>query len=63
MKYIEKYLEECIKVKPLGEVTTRDDTLYDMTGESVYIDGQDVGIFVSDADYAVWLEKKLEGRI
>lgn len=60
MKYIEKYLETVVKIKPLGELTTKDDELNGMSGEMVYIDGKCSDIFISHADYANWLEKKAE---
>lgn len=58
MKYIEEYLETVIKIKPLGELTTQEDTLDGMSGEMVYIDGKCSGIFISHADYANWLENR-----
>lgn len=58
MKYVEEYLETVVKVKPLGELTTREDILNDMSGEMVYIDGKCSDIFISHADYANWLEKQ-----
>lgn len=58
MKYAEEYLETVVKVKPLGELTTREDILYDMSGEMIYIDGKCSDIFISHADYANWLEKQ-----
>ena len=47
-------------IEPLGEITSRDDTLYEMSGQSIYINGKDVDIFISDADYTYWLENKYE---
>lgn len=58
MKYVEEYLETAVKVKPLGELTTREDILNGMSGEMVYIDGKCSDIFISHADYANWLEKQ-----
>lgn len=58
MKYIEKYLETVIKVKPLGKLTTKEDELNGMSGEMVYIDGKCSDIFISYADYANWLERQ-----
>lgn len=58
MKYVEKYLKEVVKVKPLGELTTREDVVGDLSGEMVYIDGKCSDIFISHADYANWLEKQ-----
>ena len=62
MKYIEEYLNDVIKVKPLGKLTTKDDELNGMSGEMVYIDGKCSDIFISHADYANWLEKQSEQR-
>ena len=60
MKYVEEYLKDVTKVKPLGELTTKDDELNGMSGEMVYIDGKCSDIFISHADYANWLEKQSE---
>ena len=59
MKYIEKYLEEVIKIKPLGQVGTKEDYDCDLSGEMIYIDGKCTDIFISHADYANWLESKI----
>ena len=58
MKYIEEYLKDIIKVKPLGELTTKEDELDGMSGEMVYIDGKCSNIFISHSDYANWLENQ-----
>lgn len=58
MKHIEKYLKEVVKIKPLGELTTQEDVVGDLSGEMVYIDGKCSDIFISHADYANWLEKQ-----
>ena len=63
MKYIEKYLEEVVKVKPLGKVSTKEWTKEGLSGEMVYIDGTCSGTFITHVDYANWLEKKFEGRL
>lgn len=60
MKYIKEYLKEVRFIEPLGEITSKDDTLYDMSGQSIYINGKYVDIFISDADYAHWLENKYD---
>ena len=60
MKYIEQYLREVVRVKPLGEVTTKEDTDSGLSGEMVYIDGRCADIFISHTDYANWLETKME---
>lgn len=62
MKYVEEYLNDVIKVKPLGKLTTTDDELNGMSGEMVYIDGKCSDIFISHADYANWLEKHGEQK-
>ena len=62
MKYIKEYLETVVKIKPLGELTTKDDELNGMSGEMVYIDGKCSDIFISHADYANWLERKYEQK-
>lgn len=59
MKYIEKYLEEVIKIKPLGHIGTEEDNKYDLSGETLYIDGKCTDIFIAHADYANWLESKI----
>lgn len=63
MKYVKEYLNDVIKVKPLGELTTEDDELNGMSGEMVYIDGKCSDIFISHADYANWLEKQTEQKL
>lgn len=62
MKHIKEYLENVIKVNPLGQLSTREDILNDMSGEMVYIDGKCTDIFISHADYANWLESKDEQK-
>ena len=62
MKYVEEYLKDVIKVKPLGELTTKEDELNGMSGEMVYIDGKCSDIFISHADYANWVESKYEQK-
>ena len=59
MKYVEEYLRDVIKIKPLGKLTTKDEQeLNGLSGEMVYIDGKCTDIFISHADYANWLEKQ-----
>lgn len=62
MKYLELYLEEKMKIKVLGELSTvelatADDEVY---GVSLVIDCFETGIEVWWADYAMWLEEKLK---
>ena len=63
MKYLERYIIEELKLKPIGELSqssiyVRDSC--DLSGVDVIIDGQETGLFIADADYANWLEKKVE---
>ena len=63
MKYIEQYMEECLKIKPLGKVTFEGMQSMDSDetyGYSILIDGFDIGLEIWWADYASWLEKKIE---
>ena len=63
MKYIEQYMEECLKIKPLGKVTFEGMQSMDSDetyGYSVLIDGKDIGLEIWWADYASWLEKKFD---
>jgi hypothetical protein len=60
MKYLEQYLEEEIKIKVLGELETVDCPNGGDVGVSLVIDGFETSIEVWYADYAMWLEKKLE---
>lgn len=51
MKYITRYLEEVMHIKPLGEVMVDEDG-------NVLIAGKKTGICVSWESYATWLEKR-----
>lgn len=62
MKYLEKYIEEKLKIKVLGELTTRDSVEGDGLGVSLVIDGYEPGIEVWYVDYANWLEEKLDAK-
>ena len=62
MKYLELYLEEKMKIKVLGELSTvelvtAEEEVY---GVSLVIDGFEPGIEVWWSDYATWLEEKLK---
>ena len=63
MKYLEKYIEEKLKIKILGELTTRECCEGDGLGVSLVIDGYEPGIEVWYADYSNWLEEQLEEKI
>lgn len=60
MKYIKEYLEQELKISPLGELTTEEDTLNELPGEEIYIDGKPIGLFISHIDYVNWLENKYD---
>jgi hypothetical protein len=60
MKYLEKYLEEKLKIKILGELSVRSSVEGDDVGVSLVIDGYEPGIEVWWVDYASWLEEKIE---
>lgn len=60
MKYLEQYLEEKIKIKVLGKLTTTETSSGEEVGVSLVIDGYEPGIEVWYADYCAWLEKKIE---
>ena len=60
MKYLEQYIEEKLKIKVLGKLTTRESNSGEEVGVSLVIDGYEPGIEVWYADYATWLEKKIE---
>lgn len=60
MKYLEKYIEEKMRIKILGELTTRECAEGDNIGVSLVIDGYKPGIEVWYVDYVNWLEEKIE---
>lgn len=60
MKYLEQYIEEKLRIKALGKLTTTESTSGEEVGVSLVIDGYEPGIEVWYADYCNWLEKKLE---
>lgn len=60
MKYLEKYLEEKMRIKVLGELETVDCPNGGDVGVSLVIDGFETGIEVWYVDYACWLENKIE---
>ena len=60
MKYLEQYIEEKMKIKVLGELTTNGSVDGDEVGVSLVIDGYEPGIEVWYMDYANWLEEKIE---
>jgi hypothetical protein len=60
MKYLEQYLEEKLKIKVLGKLTTTESSSGEEVGVSLVIDGYEPGIEVWWVDYARWLEEKIE---
>ena len=60
MKKVIEYLEEEMRISPLGEVTTDpfEANCGEYTGETIFIDGKDVGIIIYYIDYINWLEKR-----
>ena len=61
MKYLEQYLKEKMKIKVLGNLSTRESNLGEEVGVSLVIDGYEPGIEVWYVDYSEWLE--LEEKI
>lgn len=60
MKYLNEYLEQKLKIKPLGKVTT---ILYESeigvySGEEILIDDELTNIVVCYIDYIDWLENE-----
>jgi hypothetical protein len=60
MKFLEKYLEDKERIKPLGKLTTKESVEGESVGVSLVIDGYEPGIEVWWVDYAMWLEEKIE---
>ena len=60
MKYLEQFIEEKLKIKALGKLTTTESSSGEEVGVSLVIDGYEPGIEVWYADYSRWLEEKLE---
>ena len=63
MKYLERYMIEKLKLKPIGELSQSPNYVCgscNLSGVDVIIDGQETGLFIADVDYVDWLEKKIE---
>ena len=58
MKYLGRYIEDVLKLKPLGEISYLDEVevTTGRSGVQVVIDGVMTGLFVSTTDYVKWLE-------
>lgn len=50
MKYLEQYLKEKMKIKVLGNLSTRESNLGEEVGEVRYV------------DYSEWLEEKIKNK-
>lgn len=66
MKYLKEFLEQKYKIRPLGELTSEE--YYEvadgaLVGEEIIIDGFRPGIIIWYADYAQWLEERLNNYI
>lgn len=57
MKFIKEYIRQELLLEPLGVLTTKEDNIDGLSGESIYIDGKDINLFVAHVDYTNWLEK------
>lgn len=61
MKYIKEYIEETCFLHPMGEVTLQqNEDLAGWSGVNVCVNGVETPLFISHADYAEWLESKLD---
>ena len=60
MKYLEQFIEEKYRIKALGKLTTTESSSGEEVGLALVIDGFQPGIEVWYADYAMWLEEKIE---
>ena len=62
MKYIEEYLVEKVRIKPLGTLKLIDEEVEPCTpiGKRVVIDDIETDIVVWHADYSKWLENKYD---
>lgn len=60
MKYLEQYLEQKLKIKALGEITTEveESTCGSYVGEEILIDGNHTNIVIYYIDYIDWLENE-----
>lgn len=65
MKYLNQFIEEKFKIKPLGKLTIEE--LFSSDGEligvSLIIDDYEIGLHVWYADYAKWLEQRYHNMI
>lgn len=62
MKYIKQYLNEVLKIQPLGEITLGECVEHAALGHSIIINGTDTGIEVWYCDYCKWLEDNFESK-
>ena len=62
MKYFKEFLNYKYKIQPLGELSSTEIFSSDgeLIGESVVIDGYEIGLQVWYADYATWMEERYD---
>lgn len=61
MKYIKEYIEETCFLHPMGEVTLQqNEDSAGWSGVNVCVNGVETPLFIAHADYAEWLESKLD---
>lgn len=61
MKYIEEYIKEQCFLQPLGEVTLQQsEDSAGWSGVNVCVNNIETPLFIAHADYAEWLESKLD---
>lgn len=62
MKYLEEFLRYKYKIQPLGKLTTEEifSSEQELIGESIVIDGYEIGLHIWYVDYADWLEEKYD---
>ena len=59
MRFVEEYLRDEYRVKPLGTITTKpyEADCGEYTGEEILVDGKPISLIVYYIDYINWLEK------
>lgn len=59
MRFVEEYLRDEYRVKPLGTVTTKpyEADCGEYTGEEILVDGKPISLIVYYIDYINWLEE------
>ena len=64
MKYIKEYIEENLRIRALGEISTNvyESSCGDYTGEELCVDGIPTNIIIYYIDYINWLENDFLNR-